>query len=308
MNRIYGIAVAVVGLIITALSAVRVLPLLSTGSALIFLGLLLFGLSFIPLPASDDTPRMSTPETLGGIFYAPGEVFRNLRKHPRWLIVLLIGAILSAIYFNAFIQRLTPEKVTNYTIDKTLQSSFVANNEDARKAIESGRPKALEEAKNPVARVGKAVNGFVGSVFLTAFLALIFWVFAKAMGGSMNYWQGFAATAYAMFPVTVLRNVLSLIILFIKDPDDIHPIIGQGSLVQDNLSFLVTPAANPVIYVLLASLSLLSFYWIWLNATGLKNTGDKVTPTIAWSATMTIWLIGLVLGVVSAIVFGSFMS
>lgn len=308
MNRFQGIAVAVIGLIITALSAVKILPLVSTGSALIFLGLLLFGLSFIPRPNSDDTPRMPTAETLGAIFYAPGEVFRNLRRHPRWLVVLIIGSILSAVYFNAFNYRLTPEKITNYTIDKTLQSSFIANNEDARKAIESGRPKAIEDAKNPVVLAGKAVNGFVGSVFLTAFFALIFWLFAKAMGGNLNFWQGFSATAYAMFPVTVLRNILSLIILFVKDPDDIHPILGQNSLVQDNLSFLVSPATNPVIYVLLASFSLLSFYWVWLNATGLKNAGEKVTPTIAWSATLTIWLLGLVLGAVSAMAFGSFMS
>jgi hypothetical protein len=129
------------------------------------------------------------------------------------------------------------------------------------------------------------------------------------MGGRMNYWQAFSATAYAWFPYTVIRSILNIIVLFLKDPAEIHPILGaNGALIQDNLGFLVVPADNPAIYVLLASLSITSFYWIWLQATGLKNTGEKVSSTVAWSATIGTWAIGLVLGMLMATLFPSFMS
>jgi Yip1 domain len=309
MNRLAGIIVAVVGLLLTGLSVAKVTAgLTSTGILLLLLGILIIGLSFIPKTNSNDTPRMSTAETLAGIFYAPAEVFQNLRRHPRWLVAVLIMSVLSAIYLNAFMYRLTPDRVANYAIDKTLEMSFIANNEDAKKGVEAGRAQAIADNKSPILRAGQAVNGFVWQVFLYAFLGAVFFVFALAMGGQMSYWQSFSAAVYAGFPLAVIKFVLNTIVLFIKDPTDIHPIIGQSSLIQDSLNFLVAPADNPVLYVLLSSFSLLTLYWVWLNATGLKNTGDKVSPSIAWSATLTIFGVMILLGVVSALLFPSFIS
>jgi hypothetical protein len=96
---------------------------------------------------------MSTPSTLVNIFFSPAEVFRNLRRHPRWLVAVLIMAILSTIFTNLFLFRLTPERVTNYAIDKTLEMSFL--NDDARKQIESGRQKAIDDSKTPLSGQGK---------------------------------------------------------------------------------------------------------------------------------------------------------
>jgi len=308
MNRIAGIAVAVVGLIIAALSVAKIIPALTwTGVILTLLGILIIGLSFIRKPETDDAPRMSTPETLAAIFYAPAEVFRNLRRHPRWLAAVLVMSVLSAVYYNAFLYRLTPERVANYAIDKTLEMPMMSS-EDARRGIEAGRAASIEANKNPVLRAGQAVNGFVGQVFLYAFLAAVFLLFALAMGGKINYWQAFSAAVYASFPVAIIRYVLNAIILFIKDPVDVHPIIGQSSLVQDSLNFLVAPSTSPVLYTLLSAFSLLAFYWIFMNVTGLKNAGERVSPTTAWAATLTLFFIGVVLSVLAAFLFPSFIS
>lgn len=309
MNRLAGIVIAIIGLMVIVLSVLKVIPgLTQTGIALTLLGVLIIGLSFVQKPETDDTPRMSTAETLTAIFYSPGEVFQNLRRHPRWLAALLIMSVLSAVFFNLFLYRLTPERVTNYTIDKTLEMPMIANSEEARKNVEAGRAQTVEQNKNPILRGGQAVNTFVGQVFLYAFFGLIFFLFALAMGGVMNYWQAFSAAVYASFPVSVIRFVLNSIILFIKDPTDIHPILGQSSLIQDNLNFLVSPAANPVLYSLLSAISLLVIYSLWLTATGLKNTGEKVSPTIAWSATLTVFVIMVLFGAIISWMFSGFMS
>jgi hypothetical protein len=181
-------------------------------------------------------------------------------------------------------------------------------NDQARAEIEKGRVDEIERNKNPVFRIGGAVNNFAGLVFGAAFLGLVFWLGVMISGGSINYWQAVSAAAYALFPVSIIRYVLSMIILFIKDPSDIHPILGQSSLAQDNLGFLVSAAENPVLYVLLTSFSLLGFYWIWLNATGLRYAGERVTSGIAWAVTIGVWLVGLVMSVLLALVFPSFMS
>jgi hypothetical protein len=307
MNRIAGIVVAVIGLLIAVLSIAKIIPPLTvTGVCLILLGGLVIGLSFIDKPDTEGSERMSTASTLGNIFFAPSEVFGNLRRHPRWLVAAIIMSLLSAVYLNAFMYRLTPERVANYAIDKTLQMSMLDDN--ARAKIEQGRANAIEQNKNPVLRTGQAVNSFVGEVFLYAFLGLVFFLFALAMGGKMNYWQAFAVAVYAFFPVTVIRQILNLILLFIKDPADIHPILGQRSLVQDNLNFLVAPADHPVIFVLLGWVSILWLYWIVLNSIGLKNAGERVSSTAAWAATLTIWAVGLLISLLFAMIFPSFLS
>ena len=307
MNRLAGIIIAVLGLVLAVLSFTKVVPgMTQTGIILCLFGLLIIGLSFVPKPESDDTPRMSTLETLTKIFYAPAEVFQNLRRHPRWLAAVVIIAVLAAVFTNAFIYRLTPEKVVGYTIDKTKEMSWL--DDKARAEIEKGRAAAIEENKNVVSRTVTAVTGFAGYVFWLAFLSLLFFLFILAMGGKLSYWQSFAVAAYSLFPVSVIRSIVGTIILFIKDPSEIHPILGQSSLVQDSLNFLASPATSPVLYTLLSGFGLLSFYWIWLAVTGLKNTGEKVTPTMAWTAVLVIWLVGIMLSVVMALIFPSFMS
>jgi hypothetical protein len=216
--------------------------------------------------------------------------------------------IASVIFANLFVYRLGAERVANYAIDKTLEMSMVQNSEEARKNVEASRPQAVADAKDPVVRAGQAVTGFVGATFWYAFLGLVFFLFAMAMGGKMNFWQGFAAAVYASFPVSIIRWLLSGIILFIKDPTDIHPITGQTSLIQDNLNFLVKAADHPVLYTLLGSLSLLWFYWIWMNATGIKNAGERVSSSTGWTAALTVYAVLVILLAGLALLFPSFIS
>ncbi len=307
MNRLAGIIVAALGFVIAVLSILKVVPgLTQTGVVMILFGGLIIGMSFISRPESDGSERMSTPSTLGNIFISPSEVFRNLRRHPRWLVALLVMTILSATYTTLFMHQLTPERVTNFTIDKTLEMPMM--NDEARKQIEEGRVAAIADAKNPVIRIGQAVSSFAGSVFGYAILAGIFMLFAFAMGGKLNFWQAFSAAIYAVFPLSIIRFILNTTVLFLKDPSDIHPVLGQQSLIQDNLSFLVVPSEHPVIFTLLGSLGLLLFYWIWMNATGLKNAGERVSGSIAWTATLTVYAIMIILGVTMAFLFPGFIS
>lgn len=309
MNRLAGIIVAVGGLLIAVLSILKVVPgLTQSGVILILFGGLIIGLSFISKPDPEGTERMSTANTLVNMFISPSEAFRNLRRHPRWLVAMLLMALMSATYTNLFLNKVGADRVANFAIDKTLQMGMIANNDDAKKKIEEGRPQAIADAQNPVIRTGQAITGFAGSTFGYAFLALIFFLFALAMGGKLNFWQAFSAAVYASFPVAVIKFVLNTVVLYLKDPTDIHPILGQQSLIQDNLNFLVLSSEHPVIFTLLGSLSLLTFYWIFMIATGLKNTGEKVSGTIAWSSSLTVYFLLILLGVTMATLFPSFIS
>ncbi|MGE3468103.1 MAG: YIP1 family protein [Pyrinomonadaceae bacterium] len=309
MNRLAGIVVAAAGLVAAILSITKIVPYLTQpGIVLILAGGLIIGLSFIDKPDAEDTERMPTGSTLGNIFFAPTEVFNNLRRHPRWLVAFLIMTSLSAIFSALFVYRLTPERIVNHSIDKTLEMSMIANNEQAKQQVEAGRADAIAQAKSPVAQAGQAAASFGMAIFGYTILAVIFFLFTLIMGGKMNFWQAFSVAVYAYFPISVLRSMIGSVLLFLKDPAEIHPILGQQSLVQDNLNFLVLPSENPVIYTVLGAFSILGFYWLWLNATGLKNAGEKVSGTAAWGSSIGVFLMLLLLSTAMAAIFPSFLS
>jgi hypothetical protein len=106
----------------------------------------------------------------------------------------------------------------------------------------------------------------------------------------------------------VIQKVLSLVILYVKAPEDIHPILGQESLVQDNLGVLFSPADHPVLFVLATSIGVLSFYGLWLKATGLRYGATKVSSGAAWGVAITFWLLGLMLITIITALFPNFIS
>jgi hypothetical protein len=302
-----AIALFVLGLLIAVSGGLKFIPGgLGTGGALAFWGVLLFVFSFIRLPPTtgSDEPPMSGVQKVLCIFYEPTRVFKNLRVHPHWLAALLVIGTVSALYFAAFTQRLTPEVIVNYTMDKLQESPIKPPPE----AMEKAKDDALQQAKQPIQRVQTAVKSFVGIFVFMSVVAAICLLAVLAFGGRINFWQALAAVLYAALPVAVISKLLSLIILYIKAPEDVHPILGQESLVQDNLGILFAPAAHPALFVLGSSIGVLSFYGLWLRAKGLANAGTKVSSSAAWGVTITLFVLGLIFGMIFATLFSSFIS
>lgn len=304
--RIPAIVMFVLGVLIAIGGALKFIPGgIGTGLALAFWGALMFGLSFVrlPRPGADAPAPMPVIERLGGIFHEPSRVFQNLKAHPRWVAAFLVVSILSTVYAAVFTQRLTPERIVSYTADKMAETPFIPP-----EAVASAREEGLDQAKDPVQRVGTAIKSFVGIFTLMAFLSVLYLLGVLVFGGRINFWQAFAAVIYASLPIVVIQKVISLILLFIKSPDDIHPIMGQETLVQDNLGILFTPAENPVLFVTASAIGLLSFYGLWLKATGLRCAGQRVSKAAAWGAAITFWVLGLLFIVSITALFPSFIS
>jgi hypothetical protein len=301
-----GVVLVVLGIIVCIGGIAGFIPGgVGTGLAVAALGVLFFALSFTSLPnVPDPPPPMSTLERLTGIFYEPTAVFRNLRAHPRWLAALLIVGCLNAAYMTAFYHRLTPERIINYTADKLEESPLKPPPEVMAKM----RTEGVEQAKSPIFQAGNAVKTIVGAFFGAAIFAGLYLLGVLAFGGRMHFWQAYAVAAYVGFPVIVIQKVISFIILFIKSPDDIHPLIGQDNLVTDNLGILFKSAEHPVLFVAASAIGILSFYKLWLTATGLREGGYKVSSSAGWGVAITLWILGLLLGLAIAAIFGSFLS
>ena len=307
-QRPVAIGLFVIGLVVCIGGIAKFIPGgIGTGLALAVFGLALFGLSFAPLPVvGDDVAPMSPVQKLTGVFFEPSRVFRNLRVYPKWVAAYLVVVVLSVIYTFAFTQRVTPERIVNHTMDKLAEiGPPLAPPADK---IEQIRAQQIEDAKNPVQRAGTVVKTFAGAFIFTGIVAALYLLVTLVFGGRINYWQALASLFYAAVPIIAIQKLLGLVLLYIKSPEDIHPILGQETLVQDNLGVLVSPANHPVIFVLASAIGVLSFYGLWLKATALKNGGTKVSKGTAWGVAITMWILGLLLITGITALFPNFIS
>lgn len=280
----------------------------STGLALCFFGVLLFLLAFIRLPLlpNPEAP-MSWFEKVTGIFYEPGRVFRNLRFNPRWIGAFFTIWVLTIIYSTAFIQRITPERIVEHTVEKVSEMGppFAPPPE----AIEKMRTDQLEAYKQPVQRVGTALKQLVGVfVFSGVIPAALILLAVLVFGGRINFWQSLAVVFYAMLPVVVIQKILGLVILYLKSPDDLHPVLNAETTLQDNLGILLSPGEHPILFVMASFFGLTSFYWLWLRAKGLHFGGTRVSKGQGWGVAITLWLLLLVFAVIVTALFPQFIS
>ncbi|HEU4510353.1 MAG TPA: YIP1 family protein [Pyrinomonadaceae bacterium] len=302
---IAAIALFVIGLILAIGGIAKFLPGgVIPGVAYAVWGLIMFGLSFIPLPQVDSKEEpLSAAQRVTGIFIEPTRVFRNLRVHPRWAAAFIIIAVLSAAYTFAFVRRVTPERIVNFSMDRLGESGFMPP-----QAVEQQRQIQLAEAKNPIQQVMQLFSGAFVNFLKYGVAAGLVLLGVLAFGGRMHFWQAFSAVLYVSLPWVIIQKVLSLGLLYLKSPDDIHPILNQETLVQDNLGILVSPGEHPVLFALLSVLGVLWIYWIWLMAKGIQNTGTKVSGSAAWGVTVTLTVLMIIVGVVLASLFGSWMG
>src|SRR5947207_7841340 len=113
----------------------------------------------------------------------------------------------------------------------------------------------------------------------------------------MNYLQTNEAIAYVTFKATLIQKGISYLILYLKSPEDIQPLLGQESLVYDNLGLLVAAKDHPIIFVIATTIGFLSFYRLWLTAVGLREGGYKVSSSQAWGVAITLLALGLLFGI-----------
>ncbi len=301
-----GIALVVIGIVVVVLG----LPMVNlvvggvgTGLAVCALGILFFGFSFMRYPAIENPPaKMSTPATLAGIYFEPTSVFRNLRAHPQFLAAILIAGIMNGAYAVAFVHRLTPERIINFTMDKLEESPIKPPPEQ----MERARTEGVAQQKAASQQVGNFVKAIVGSFFSVAFVAALCLLGVLIFGGRMHYWQTYSVVAYVGFAFTLIQKAISFIILYLKAPEDVHPILNQDNLVYDNLGLLVSGKDHPILFVLATSIGVLSFYRLWLTAKGLNEGGYKVSSSAGWGTAITIFVLFLLLGIAVAALFGSF--
>jgi hypothetical protein len=76
-------------------------------------------------PDPTDLPKMSEAARLAGVFFSPGKAFADIARRPRWWIPVILSAILSTVFLNAFTQRVGWESVIRPAIERSPNTQSV---------------------------------------------------------------------------------------------------------------------------------------------------------------------------------------
>src|ERR1044071_2946278 len=229
--------------------------------------------------------EMSTAETLTGIFFEPSRTFEALRARPRFLVAGLIVLILTCIVTFTLYARVD---MGQFIRDRIEQSPNAAQ--------------ATEAQKDMQVKVGKMI-GMVGiplSVpIATAAGAALYLLLVMAFGGSITYKKSLSVWTYSWLQQAAVGTLIAILVLFLKSPDSIVP----EHLVATNPGALPGEGSPKVLVALLRQFDILRFYGFFLAALGLRKVA-KISSGQAWGVVLTLWIIGLLLAIGSAALFG----
>jgi hypothetical protein len=247
--------------------------------------------------ADAEPPQMSEVATLGNIFVEPENTFRDLKRKPRFIIAGIILALLVTAYAFGL----------NYKVGEQGIRSFIEEQID--KSPQAGS--LSKEQKNDAVDLQMKINTYSKFavpviVFISFFIGgLLYWLGAKAFGGSGGFMHNLSVWVYSGFAPGVVTMLASFVVMFLKNADDIDLALSQKGLVQQysNLSFLVGKE-HPILSTIVSTFDIFSI-WGWvLAAIGLRVV-NGLSKGSAWTLVIIYTVIGLLFRLVGAMLSGN---
>jgi len=253
-----------------------------------------------PLPeqirVEQEEPQMSEAATLGNIFIEPGRTFEDLRRKPRFILATIIIALLTTAFGFGLYYKIGEEGVRRFMVEQINKSPQA----DQMNAEQKTAAVNLQLTISKVVRFALPLFVIIGVLIG----GLLYWLGAKAFGGSGNFLHGISVWVYSALPPTVVAMIGNFIVLALKSADEIDLAASQRGVLQANLGFLIDGRMMPVLATLLSVIDLFAI-WGWiLAAIGLQKT-NKISTGSAWAITIIIALIGVTFRVIGALMSGN---
>ena len=232
-----------------------------------------------PAPATE--PKPNGFARIFGVLFAPDTTFASIARRPTWaapFILLVVLSIVSGLIMSSRIDWAAP----------------------AREAMEQRKdvpPEAAERATRFAGAIGKVI-AYAGPVILTVTMLIVAGILLLAFrlfGGEGNFLQSWSATLYAFMP-SVLKNIVLLIVLFLKGGSPISP-IALVTLVRSNPAFLFDQKTNPMAFALAANFDIFSIWVLILMIIGFAHLA-KVSKGKSAAIVITLWIVKSLLGLI----------
>ena len=226
-------------------------------------------------PEQIQSGGMSEGARLIGVFFSPGKAFADIARRPRWWIPVILLAILGTVYLNAFTQRVGWESVIRPAIERL---------PNAQTMTAQQREQAVATAARLYQYLGYGGSA-VGTLFYIFIVAvLMMFVFDTMMSAGIGLKRMMGIVSYGFLPLGI-QTLLSMVVLFLKDPDDFNL---QNPLMF-NVGAYLDPNGPAALRALGSSIDLFSLWIIVLLAIGVSSAARKMSFGKAFTAIALPW-------------------
>lgn len=228
-----------------------------------------------------ESPRLNFFQRLTGIYTGPQAVFEDINRKGSWLGLYLIFAVLTLVMINVIPYRMGPD---NYK-EKVREAipSFAASRMSPQQMDE-----AVEKSLSPGRRIMTLVFTPVAQLATFAILAAVFLLVFIILGCQLTFKKSLAVTMWGMIPPGIVASILSIILVFLKDPDSLE--VDPSGILASNLGMLVSRKEHPALASLLGSIDVFSFWAIFLLSVGFAASSEKkLTRGKAMAGVVFLW-------------------
>ncbi len=243
------------------------------------------------MPQADAPKPLSEISRLIGVFASPKAAFADIVARPRFYVPIILVCIASLCFIFLFSQHVGFDRLIQQSLDQNPRTQSMTG-EQREQAVRMGMT-----IGRSIAFV-TAVTAPPVSVLVIA--AVLMFIANSMLGSQLRYGQMAAITAYAML-TSLVSVVLSIIVMFVRNPEDFDI---KNPLAFNVGAFLNADSTPKWLVSFATSIDLFSFWTMALIATGIVVASRKLAFSKALIAVIIPWAIYVVLKSAAAGIFG----
>jgi len=234
----------------------------------------------IAMGVTQEAPQMSFFQRLTGIFFEPTKTFEDINRKTTWIGIFIIMAILGMVVAYVMVSHIDTMAMMRQQLEGRNMSEAQIN-----AAIEAQQGSSLVK----YLMYAGVVVAPIAQILMYLIIAGVFLLIFVMMGAPLTFKKTLAVTIWGMSPAAIVMSVLSVVLIYIKNPDSID--MAQG-VVMSNLGPLVNSKASPFLNSVLGSIDLFSIWTIVMLSIGLAAiSGRKLTIQKAGIGVVIPWVL-----------------
>jgi|SRR2546428_9010446 len=206
-----------------------------------------------------------------GVLMSPNETFASIVRQPDWVVPLVVILVVALVGGIVFAQRVD--------FASGMREAMEQNNK-----LPPDQVDRMVRISTAVAKIFAYCSPVLSAIILLIIAGALLLVF-RLFGGEGDFRQAFSVTVYAWMP-GIIKSVIITAIIAVRTVS----LNDLAILVRSNLAFLVTMKEHPMLFTLLSSLDVFTFWLLALLVIGFSYV-SKFSKSKSAAIVISLWII-----------------